>query len=135
MGACTSAHMFMTHINTRLAKWRLKPCWVQRKQTKNRWSSKLRELDNAKPTSYSVLAFCLFSAAVAGMSSSALFAQSPDQIVKWTATAAPQQVGGGGQLTVTLNGKIEDGWHIYSITQARGGPLPTSIMLPPKQPF
>jgi len=83
----------------------------------------------------SVLSFCLFSAAVIAGPLPLSSAQSPDQIVKWTAAAAPQQVRGGGQLTVTLTGKIEDDWHIYSITQARGGPLPTTIMLAPKQPF
>jgi thiol:disulfide interchange protein len=92
-------------------------------------------MDISKLGSSSALAFCLFSAAITLDPLPVSSAQSPDQIVKWTAAPMPQRVHMGGQLTLTLTGTIEDGWHMYSLTQAPGGPLPTTIKLPPKQPF
>lgn len=88
----------------------------------------------SKLSSSSVLAYCLFCAATLGLLPVAS-AQTPEQIVKWTATTTPQRVNPGGKLTVTLSGAIEQGWHTYSITQARGGPFPTTVKLPPPQPF
>lgn len=82
-----------------------------------------------------ILAFCLFSVAVTVCRLPVSLAQSPDQIVKWTAVPAAQRVNPGARLTVTLSGTIQDGWHTYSITQPRGGPVPTTIKLPPMQPF
>jgi len=82
-----------------------------------------------------MLAFCLLSVVATVGPLPVSSAQSPDQIVKWTAVPAPQRVNPGGRLTVTLKGTIQNSWHTYSITQPRGGPLPTTIKLPPMQPF
>jgi thiol:disulfide interchange protein len=127
----------MIPINTRSQKCRLKRCWPGQEQTKIRCGSSggVRLMDFSKLSSAPVLAFCLFSAAVTFGPLPVSSAQSPDQILKWTAVPVPQRVHMGGQLTITLTGTIEDGWHTYSLSQAPGGPIPTTIKLPPKQPF
>src|SRR5262245_2227749 len=40
-----------------------------------------------------------------------------------------------GALTAELTAKIEDGWHLYSLTPIANGPRPTRITLPPEQAF
>ena len=47
--------------------------------------------------------------------------------VSWSmagATAAP-----GGKVLVKLTAKLGEGWHLYSPTTPKGGPIPTSIAL------
>lgn len=41
----------------------------------------------------------------------------------------------GDRFSVKVIAKIDEGWHLYSLTQAEGGPLPTRITLPDDQPF
>lgn len=38
-------------------------------------------------------------------------------------------------FTARITARIEDGWHLYSISQAPGGPIPTRIWMPEDQPF
>ena len=95
----------------------------------------MHSIDFSKLGSPTVLISCLFFGVLTVGSLPASLAQSPDQVVKWTAAAVPGRVNVGGEITITLTGTIEAGWHTYSITQPRGGPLPTTIKLPPKQPF
>jgi thiol:disulfide interchange protein DsbD len=64
-----------------------------------------------------------------------VWAQSPGDIVKWTASVSPHSAKPGGNVMVKLSGVIEEGWHIYSITQTTGGPTPTTIRLPGLQAF
>jgi DsbC/DsbD-like thiol-disulfide interchange protein len=55
--------------------------------------------------------------------------------VIWTAAASPAAVAPGGTTTVQLKARIDQGWHVYSISQGPGGPIPTRIALAPGQPF
>jgi DsbC/DsbD-like thiol-disulfide interchange protein len=73
--------------------------------------------------------FASFIAVSAIFITSSAAAQSP---VTWTATA-PTKVVAGGKTSVKVTAAIEEGWHIYSITQAAGGPQPTRIILPDSQ--
>ena len=50
--------------------------------------------------------------------------------VTWTAAAAFPD---GRTGTVTLDAAIENGWHVYSVSQPAGGPIPTRITIPPDQ--
>jgi DsbC/DsbD-like thiol-disulfide interchange protein len=59
-------------------------------------------------------------------------AQDP---VHWTATPTAKSAKAGGAVAVKLSATIADGWHIYSVTQGPGGPLPTKILLAGGQPF
>ncbi len=54
--------------------------------------------------------------------------------VTWT-LAAPAQAKAGGRLTAKLTARIADGWHLYSLKELEGGPIPTSIAVPVGQAF
>ena len=68
-------------------------------------------------------------------------AQDP---VRWSASVKETRVTAGSMITVTVNARIQKPWHMYSLTQPKGGPIPTSITVPegsvysiagiPKQP-
>jgi DsbC/DsbD-like thiol-disulfide interchange protein len=57
-------------------------------------------------------------------------AQTP---VHWR--AAPATIGANGMGHVALTAAIDDGWHIYAVTQGPGGPVPTRFTLAPGQPL
>ena len=47
----------------------------------------------------------------------------PDGTVHWTTTlSATGAPGNGSEATLELSGAIEDGWHVYALTQPPGGP-------------
>jgi thiol:disulfide interchange protein DsbD len=51
--------------------------------------------------------------------------------VTWSLTSAARgPVAAGASFEVTVKAVLEDGWHIYSITQPPGGPITTSIQFP-----
>ena len=41
----------------------------------------------------------------------------------------------GTEVTVLLTATVAPGWHIYSLTQKPGGPIPMSITVPAGEPF
>lgn len=51
------------------------------------------------------------------------------QPVQWTAEVASQTPSPDGTVLVDLHLKavIQDGWHVYSLTQKAGGPTPLSV--------
>jgi DsbC/DsbD-like thiol-disulfide interchange protein len=56
--------------------------------------------------------------------------------IAWSVKEAPKQALKAGQaFQVRLSLEIPDGWHVYSITQPEGGPIPTRISIPDGQPF
>lgn len=59
-------------------------------------------------------------------------AQTP---VHWTIAPLRGALQGGAVANVRIDAKIQDGWHIYSITQPAGGPIATRITVPTGQPF
>ncbi len=59
-------------------------------------------------------------------------AQTP---VVWTIAPLRVVMENGATANVRIDAKIQDGWHIYSITQPAGGPIPTRITIPSGQPF
>lgn len=74
-----------------------------------------------------------FAAALAAVTFAATAqAQSP---VHWTASKSAQSAAPGGKTSVKLTATIDEGWHIYSVTQGPGGPLPTRIAVANGQPF
>ena len=62
-------------------------------------------------------------------------ASAQERPVVWTASAAPAPVAPGATMTIQLKARIDQGWHVYSISQGPGGPIPTRIALAPGQPF
>ena len=51
--------------------------------------------------------------------------------VKWSVVggSSPREVVSGLTVPITLQADIAKGWHIYSLTQKAGGPIPTRIEL------
>jgi thiol:disulfide interchange protein DsbD len=58
----------------------------------------------------------------------------PPDPVTWS-LAAPSEAKAGGRLPAKLTARIADGWHLYSLEKQEGGPIPTSVAVPPPQPF
>jgi thiol:disulfide interchange protein DsbD len=61
-----------------------------------------------------------------------LRAQDP---VQWTVHAPSTGFRTGDTFTVEITATIEPAWHIYSVTQPRGGPFPSRITLAESRPF
>lgn len=67
----------------------------------------------------------LFARALFFLPLAAAFAQ--DQHVTWTLTADPPSVSPGGKTLLRMSGKIEDGWHLYSMSTPAA--IPTKIQV------
>jgi len=61
-----------------------------------------------------------------------LYAQRPSEIVKWSANATKSSA---SAVTVALSATIQDGWHVYALSQPAGGPTPLRISIPTGTPF
>jgi thiol:disulfide interchange protein len=60
-------------------------------------------------------------------------AQNP---VTWSIKAnAPGSLNPGDKFSAQVTAQIQGGWHLYSLTQGGGGPIPTRITVPDGQPF
>jgi hypothetical protein len=56
--------------------------------------------------------------------------QIPAQIAQWSVQPLPQTpLHTGDSLSVVLSAQIQEGWHVYSLLQAPGGPIPLSVKL------
>lgn len=66
------------------------------------------------------------------LGSVSVLAQTP---VVWTATGPTAPVARGTVAIVHLTARIDGGWHMYSLTQPPGGPVPARIAVAPDQPF
>src|SRR5262245_33347488 len=67
-----------------------------------------------------------------GASSAPAGAQTP---VKWTIGELPKSLQAGRPASVTINAVIDEGWKVYSLTQAPGGPIALAITVKPGQKF
>jgi thiol:disulfide interchange protein len=47
--------------------------------------------------------------------------------VEWALTLEPAKAAPGGKVLARLHGKIASGWHLYSLSTPKGGPIPTTI--------
>jgi len=57
-------------------------------------------------------------------------ADSPDEVVRWTASVAPvTTITRGSTATLDVSGAIQEGWHVYALEQHSGGPTPLRITL------
>ena len=77
-------------------------------------------------------AVAMFGAAMALSAAGHALAQSTDAL-KVTAQFAKAANGKPARLYVTA--QVERGWHIYSMTQPKGGPLPSKIKLTPSDQY
>ncbi len=49
------------------------------------------------------------------------------EVVQFRLEVHPKKVPAGSSLEAVLHARIDKGWHLYSMTQPPGGPIPTSI--------
>ena len=66
---------------------------------------------------------------VAGCLAALVADASAQDPVHWSAKGATKAIHAGATFDVALTAKIDDEWHIYSVTQAAGGPVPTSVTI------
>jgi hypothetical protein len=74
----------------------------------------------------------LFRGAVCGLclTSSAVPQVGPPQPVQWKASLVPGgPVKPGTRATIDLSGEVQQGWHVYALTEPAGGPIPLHISL------
>ena len=64
-----------------------------------------------------------------------VFAQRPTDVVKWSVTDSVRDVKPGGVVKVALTADVAPGWHLYALTQPKGGPNPLKIAIAKGQPF
>lgn len=90
-------------------------------------------------------AACIVSALSAGCSERSvggarsalpeLPARAPRHPATWSIEPLAGPFRSGMTTTVRVTAKLEDGWHVYSLTQPAGGPRATRISVPAGQPF
>jgi hypothetical protein len=57
-------------------------------------------------------------------------AQTPIQPVQWTGLVTPKpSVEPGKKIAIELSADIRNGWHVYGLEQAPGGPTPLRVTL------
>ena len=49
--------------------------------------------------------------------------------VTWTLTLESKSVAPGGSVLASLTAEVQSGWHVYSLTTPKGGPIPTTVRL------
>ena len=58
------------------------------------------------------------------------FAQAPPENVHWNASVASgSTIKAGGDVTLQLDGAIDDGWHVYGLKQLPDGPTALRVKL------
>lgn len=62
-------------------------------------------------------------------------AMAQEHPITWTFVKPPTEAKQGAPFTARLHAIIPAGWHLYSITQGPGGPVPTVISLPAGSAF
>jgi thiol:disulfide interchange protein DsbD len=57
-------------------------------------------------------------------------AQAPIQPVQWTAALAPKKaINPAMNIVIELSADVQEGWHVYGLTQLPGGPTPLRVTL------
>lgn len=56
-------------------------------------------------------------------------AQTSNQIVKWSASPSESIAKNGSRISVALSAEIQEGWHVYGLSQLPGGPTPLRVSI------
>ena len=91
-----------------------------------------------KVFSMRVLAGAVVGSLLLSFSSGAALAGPTDpaaaDTVSWSAVVSPAaSVKPASALTVTLQAKVQEGWHVYALNQLPGGPTPLRIAIDPNK--
>jgi Disulphide bond corrector protein DsbC len=68
----------------------------------------------------------LCSAGACGVGVAQVTDPTVEWVASWTAGAAIKQ---GGRATLELSGEVQDGWHVYALTQRSGGPTALRVTI------
>jgi hypothetical protein len=60
------------------------------------------------------------------------YGQRPTEVVKWSVDT---QKTTANSASVVLSATVEDGWHVYALSQPPGGPTPLKISVPSGSPM
>lgn len=52
--------------------------------------------------------------------------------VSWSAEAAEKSAASGALIVIRVKAKIAEGYHLYSLTTPKGGPIPTKLRFSPE---
>lgn len=61
-----------------------------------------------------------------------VYAQRATEVVKWNAVVSKSTA---SSASVALSATIQEGWHVYALSQPPGGPTPLKITIPPGASF
>jgi DsbC/DsbD-like thiol-disulfide interchange protein len=64
-----------------------------------------------------------------------VLAQRPTDVVKWSVADGVRDVKLGATVKVEVTADVAPGWHLYALTQPKGGPNPLKIAVAKGQPF
>lgn len=78
----------------------------------------MNKLSFAAPAAIAALVFCAPAAAIA----------QPVETASWT-VSAPAALKPGSKTVITLQGAVQDGWHLYALKQAPDGPTPLLVSI------
>lgn len=68
--------------------------------------------------------------------SAACGAQSANRIVQWSISIPEhKQLSPGAKTTAVVEATIENGWHVYALSQGPGGPTPLTVKIPDNSVF
>ena len=62
-------------------------------------------------------------------------AAAQEDPIKWSLAKTPASAAAGQTFRIDLTATIDEGWHLYSISQPPGGPITTRISVAKDQPF
>jgi thiol:disulfide interchange protein DsbD len=66
---------------------------------------------------------------VAGLFVAAALGRAAEDPVQWTLTLEPSKAPPGSHVLAKFSATIQPGWHLYSLTTPKGGPIPTTSSL------
>ena len=113
------------HGRTRTVVYRVRECRVRRLSGGHP--------DPEAPTPMrAIIRTGIACATALSVGSVSVLAQNP---VVWSASGPSGPVARGTVMVVHLTARIDGGWHVYSLTQPPGGPVPARISVAPDQPF
>ena len=62
-------------------------------------------------------------------------AQRPADVVRWSAGAAGLAVKAGATVPVEITADVQEGWHLYALSQPKSGPIPLLFAVAKGKPF
>jgi thiol:disulfide interchange protein DsbD len=98
---------------------------ISRKDAKTQRKVKIRDTQSPDLGFDFPLRLCVFARVFVFLFAIAAFAQ--DQHATWTLAAEPSAVAPGGKVLVRMAGKIEEGWHLYSMSTPAA--IPTKVQI------